>query len=243
MAAGVDGTDTVCSPIIVTCVALPAGIGRAKKSLILLDNQSAVHIFHNLRLLKRLSWSRSPLHLSGIVEGQVLKTNRIGSFLDIALCNVWYSTKSAANILSLHQLHADGFPTIYDEIKDSFTLSTPNDGVLVFDWDADIEHYVCDFDQHVRDQGEEKVGRTYATIAENAKKYPERQVKAAKSARELLQRAGFPSTGKLKELIASGNVINEATSVQDLDRSDVILGPPVAALKGKTRKNQPTTIT
>ena len=223
-------------------MALPAGISRAKKSLILLDNQSAVHIFHNLRLLKRLSWSRSPLHLSGIVEGQVLKTNRIGSFLDIAVSNVWYSTKSAANILSLHQLHADGFPTIYDEIEDSFTLSTPNDGVLVFDWDKDIEHYVCDFDRHVREQSEETVGRTYATVAENAKKYPERQIKAAKSARDLLQRAGFPSAGKLKELIASGNVINEATSIQDVDRSTDIFGPSVAALKGKMRKSQPTTI-
>ena len=174
MAAGVAGTDTVCSPIIVTSVALPAGIGQAKKSHILLDNQSSVHIFHNLRLLKKpLSWSRSPLHLGGIVEGQVLKTNRIGSFLDIALCNVWYSTKSAANILSLHQLSEDGHPTIYDENKDSFSVSTPNDGVLVFDWDNDIEHYVCNFDQHVRQQREEKVGKSFTTIAENAKKYPE----------------------------------------------------------------------
>ena len=144
--------------------------------------------------------------------------------------------------MSLHQLSEDGHPTIYDENKDSFSVSTPNDGVLVFDWDNDIEHYVCNFDQHVRQQREEKVGKSFTTIAENAKKYPERQIKAAKSARDLLQRAGFPSTGKLKELIASGNVTNEATSIQDVERSTEIFGPSVAALKGKTRKNQPTTI-
>lgn len=224
-------------------MALPAGVRRANASHILLDNQSSVHIFHNKNLLsKPLSRSPVPLHLGGIVEGQVLKTDRQGSFLDIANGNVWFSTRSVANILSLHQLHEDGFPTLYDKEQDCFALSTPNDGVLVFRWDNDIEHYVCNFDTHVRETSKTNTGYAYPTVAQNAAKYPARQLKAAKTARELLHRAGFPSTGKLKELISSGNVINEGTSVQDLERADDIFGPSVASMKGKTSKIQPTTM-
>lgn len=172
----------------------------------------------------------------------MLKTNWVGSFLDIAVDNVWFSSQSAANILSLHLLYNDGFPSAYDEVSDMFSLSTPNNGVLVFEWDDDIEHYVCNFDKHVRGTRGQNVVSTYTTIAENTAKYPARQVKAAKQARELEMRAGFPSVGKLKELIASGNVINEPTSIQDLERAVNIYGPTVPALKGKTRKMQPTSM-
>jgi hypothetical protein len=225
-------------------VALPAGVSRSKSSHILLDNQSAVHIFNNKKLLnKPLRQSDIPLHLGGIVNGQVLKTQWLGTFLDIAVGNVWFSSQAAANILSLHLLHEDGFYSHYNSKDDTFCLSTPNDGVLVFEWDENIEHYVCNFDCHVRKKHDKtQVGVAFPTIAENSAKYPARQVKAATAARELLQRAGFPSTGKLKELVNSGNLVNTQTSVQDLERATDIFGPDVAALKGKTRKLQPTSI-
>ena len=224
-------------------MALPAGVSRAKTSHILLDNQSSVHIFNNKKLLKKpLRQSDIPLHLGGIVDGQVLKTQWLGTFLDIAVGNVWFSSQAAANILSLHLLHEDGFYSQYNSKDDAFCLSTPNDGVLMFKWDENIEHYVCNFDCHVRNQDKTQVNASFPTIAENSAKFPARQVKAATAARELLQRAGFPSTGKLKELVNSGNLVNTQTSVQDLERATNIFGPDVATLKGKTRKLQPTSI-
>ena len=55
-------------------------------------------------LLSKVSRSKTSLHLGGIVEGHVLKTDQIGSFLDVADHCVWYSPESVANILSFHQL-------------------------------------------------------------------------------------------------------------------------------------------
>ena len=85
-----------------------------------------------------------------------------------------------ANVSSLHRLHSDGFPTNFDKDVDRFFLSTPRNGVLAFNWDGEIEHYVCDFDCHVRNT--ERNGKALTTIAENMANYPVRLVKAAKDA-------------------------------------------------------------
>ena len=179
------------------------------------------------------------------MSGHVLKTGLQGSFLDIATGNVWQSDATVANVLSLHQLVVDGVPIIYDNKCDIFSVHTPSKGVLVFPWDDSVGHYVCDFDMHSREQetqSEVVAGTALPTIADNVAKYPQRLIKAARHAWLLQQRAGFPSTGKLSELISSSNLINEPASVQDIERATRVFGPSVPALKGKTQKRQPTTI-
>jgi hypothetical protein len=114
--------------------------------------------------------------------------------------------------------------------------------VLEFPWDERVEHYVCDFGLHLSKRQHKKtmVCQTLATIADNVSQYPKRVVKAARRASELIARLGFPSTGKLAELINSGNLTNEVVSVQDIERALDIFGPSVPSLKGKTQKRQPT---
>ena len=180
------------------------------------------------------------------MNGHVLKTSTQGSFLDIAHQNVWYSKDSVANVLSFHQLEVDGHSPSYDEMEKAFLVPTPNHGVLKFTWDEQVEHYVCDYKEHMRTHDASvrslavNIVRVLTTIAENSAKYPKRLVKSAGHANELLARAGFPSTGKLAELINSGNLTNTSVSVQDIERALEIYGPSVPALKGKTQKRQPT---
>jgi hypothetical protein len=180
------------------------------------------------------------------VKGHVLKTSTQGSFLDIAHQNVWYSKDSVANVLSFHQLEVDGHSPSYDQLKKAFIVRTPNHGVMTFTWDDHVEHYVCDFREHMKTQKARvrtlttDIVRVLTTIAENSAKYPKRQVKSAGQASGLLARAGFPSTGKLAELINSGNLTNTSVSVQDIERALQIFGPSVPGLKGKTQKKQPT---
>ena len=214
-------------------------IGRLS---ILLDNQSSVHIFRNKALLSRLATSDTLLHLGGIVKGHVLKTKQVGSFLDVANHCVWYSPESVANILSFHQLEVDGHSPCYDRLKKVFLVQSPSFGVLEFPWDERAQHYVCDFGKHLSKRHTRKtlVCQTLTTIADNESQYPKRLVKAARRANELIARLGFPSTGKLAELINSGNLTNEVVSVQDIERALEICGPPVPSLKGKTQKRQPT---
>ena len=209
---------------------------------ILLDNQSSVHIFKSKKLLDSIVSSDTTLHLGGVVKGHVLKTNQKGSFLDIAKENVWYSTDSVANILSFRQLEEDGHSPHYDQLKKAFIVPTTSYGVLEFPWDKRAEHYVCDFAQHMdkRNTLITKASDILTTIASNEAQYPKRLVKAARRARDLQARLGFLSTGKLAELINSGNLTNESVSVQDIERAQNIFGPAVASLKGKTQKRQPT---
>lgn len=221
---------------------LSGGARKTGAFIILLDNQSSVHIFHNNQLLASIVKSNTTLHLGGIVKGHVLKTDNIGSFLDIASQNVWYSKDSVANILSFHQLEEDGHSPTYDRNKKAFIVPTPNNGVMEFTWDANVEHYVCDFAKHMakRDILMKKASDTLTTIASNEAQYPKRLVKAARRARDLQARLGFLSTGKLAELINSGNLTNESVSVQDIERAHDIYGHAVQSLKGKTQKRQPT---
>ena len=193
-------------------------------------------------LLSRLALSDTSLHLGGIVKGHVLKTRHQGSFLDVARHNVWYSPESVANVLSFHQLEVDGHSPYYDRMRKVFIVQSPNHGVLEFPWDEHAEHYVCDFGLHQSRRRALKtmVCQTLATISDNESKYPKRVVKAARRASELIARLGFPSTGKLAELINSGNLTNEVVSVQDIERANEIFGPSVPSLKGKTQKRQPT---
>ena len=224
-------------------LALSGGARITGKFDILLDNQSSVHIFHNIKLLVGpIVSSDTTLHLGGIVKGHVLKTNKTGTFLDIAKSNVWYSTDSVANILSFRLLEEDGHSPTYDRERKAFVVPTPQYGILEFPWDVRAEHYVCDFAQHMakRDKLIRKASETLTTIASNEAQYPKRLVKAARRARDLLARLGFLSTGKLAELINSGNLTNESVSVQDIERAQDIFGPPVPCLKGKTQKRQPT---
>ena len=221
---------------------LSGGVKSTGLLHILLDNQSSVHIFRNKKLLKSIVSSETTLHLGGVVKGTVLKTNQMGSFLDIANRNVWYSTDSVANILSFRQLEQDGHSPSYDQLKKAFIVPTRHYGVLEFPWDQRAEHYVCDFAIHMEKRNTlmTKASDILTTIASNEAQYPKRLVKAARRARDLQARLGFLSTGKLAELINSGNLTNESVSVQDIERADNILGPAVASLKGKTQKRQPT---
>lgn len=176
------------------------------------------------------------------MKGHVLKTSQVGSFLDIADHCVWYSPESVANILSFHQLDVDGHSPLYDQLKKVFFVQSPRWGVLEFPWDEHAEHYVCDFELHLSKRQHKKtmVCQCLTTIEDNQSKYPKRLVKAARRASELIGRLGFPSTGKLAELINSGNLTNEVVSVQDIERALDIFGPSVPSLKGKTQKRQPT---
>ena len=225
---------------------LSGGVKKTGMSHILLDNQSSVHIFHNKTLLNQFVKSETTLHLGGVVKGHVLKTDIQGSFLDIAKENVWYSTDSVANILSFRQLEEDGHSPTYDRVRKAFIVPTPMDGVLEFSWDANVEHYVCDFAKHqalrvtLMTKASDVLTTVLTTIASNEAQYPKRLVKAARRARDLQARLGFLSTGKLAELINSGNLTNESVSVQDAERALAILGPDIASLKGKTQKRQPT---
>jgi hypothetical protein len=209
-----------------------AGAKYSADYCVLLDNQSCVHIFCNLLLLlhhpiKSPDW----LYLRGIVDGPTLKTNMIGSFRDIAVDNVWYSKDAVANILSLNLLHASGLEVAYSAIKNEFTVVTPSDGVMVFEWDDKVEHYLCDLSSSA-----------YSTIADNLKLFSKRESRAAVSARNLMMSMGFMSNKKTKQLLQSGNMINEASSQSDVDRVDAIFGKDGSGLTGKSDKGKPTSM-
>jgi hypothetical protein len=78
----------------------------------------------------------------------------------------------------------------YNANKNEFTVVTPSDGIMVFEWDDKVEHYLCDLSSSA-----------YSTIADYLKLLSNRDSRAAVSAYNLMMFMGFMSNKKTKQLL------------------------------------------
>jgi hypothetical protein len=194
-------------------------------SWILLDNQSTIDVFCNDKLLtdiRRVTESMSIYCNAG------MKTTSLKGMLQ-GYGEVWYLPTGIANILSLSRVREKGFVVVYDDDKNCFMLTRNMEEKIVFK-QSERGLYFYDTDET------QKHGNLFVvnTVAHNKSKFSHRDVIRATEARKLLCKIGRPSQQTFLRIIDRNLLPNCPITRRDAMNAQLIFGPDVGSLKGKT---------
>jgi hypothetical protein len=77
---------------------------------------------------------------------------------------------------------------------------------------------------------------------ENMEMFNLRQIKQAKLTRQVYQALGTPSIQDFKAIVTMNAVNNLPITIEDIDSAELIFGPDIRALKGKTVRRKPAPV-
>ena len=176
--------------------------------------------------------SDKEITLQGVQSGaSVIKINQEGDFRSLG--KVYYTTKTATNILSLAVMVDNGNQITYDQPSDTFNLTSKGDQeTFTFKRKnapgSEGRFYCCNMAERGIDRA------LVETVAENLTAYSKREVSSAAKAREMLSKMGFPPVSEAIGIIENGK--NFDITAHDFKVADAIWGADIATLKGKTVK-------
>lgn len=217
---------------VILCITADILTGSAESSNlnpweILLDNQATVSVFHNKRLLQNIRRASTPITIKGI--GGSLKVDLVGD----AGCfgEVYFCPQATANLLCFYDVDQKHHVS-YDRDAKTFEVNISENKTYKFV--ARGKLHVCDIN----------AGRNVVltnTVEENEGLYTKRELAAARQAKDLSKRLGYPSMQDLKQMLSTGSLVNCPITHHDIDRAIHIYGPDIAAVKGKTKSTKPNT--
>lgn len=213
---------------------------------VLLDNQATKGIFGNSDLLSDITKVNSYTTFSGV--GGSLKTNLVGTFGPLGV-KVHYSPNFGYNVLSFSDVE-DKHEIVYSPRR-SFKVSCHNgktyeflrrvSGLWSCNFAGDADTVAISAHKNGTDPPPSETV-AIQTVQENESMFSRREIKAAKAARELSKRLGYPSSQDLQSMLRRGVINNSPVTAQDVQRAERLYGPEVASLKGKTKAVKPTVI-
>ncbi len=193
---------------------------------VIIDSGSDVHLFRNQSLLSNLREADEFISLKGVNNSAPrLQITEEGEFAGIK--NVYYSSNSSANILSLCLL--EQHHKINYQQGRSITLCVDKHK-MVFNKVDRKYIYVVNPEQDT----------LVSTIAENRIGYSKRDIQRAQAAKEFIAKLHHPSEQAVINSIKAGNFNNLDVTEQDVRRAFKIFGPDIYALKGKATAPKPT---
>ena len=199
---------------------------------ILLDSQASVNVFCNGELLDDIGSSDKEITLQGVqAEASGIKISQEGDFRTLG--KVYYSPKTAANILSYAVMVDSGNKISYHQPSDTFTLTSKGDEeTFTFKRKnapgSEGRFYCCDMSK----RGADRV--LVEIVTENMRSYNKREVASAAKAREMLSKMGYPPVCEAIAIVENGK--NFEITAHDFKVADAIWGSDLASLKGKTVK-------
>ena len=192
---------------------------------LIFDSGANATLIKNKELLSNIH-QVSPTTFDGLSGTLTVTTS--GDLLGI--CEAYFHADAVANIVSLSQLRDLGHDVSYNCSTDEFILSYRH-GVCSFSR-RENGLYVCDVPASAT--------RTamVTTVSDNESHYSIRDVKRARSARDLQRRLGNPTDTVLGKLLSNGYIIDPTVLPGDVLRATAIYGPNVEGLKGRTTKKK-----
>jgi hypothetical protein len=199
----------------------------SSSSQVFLDSAASQSIFKSLDLLALITPITNAPRVKGVEKGSkgVSVTAR-GTFLDLGRVN--YSANVRANLLSLSCLVDQGCVVTYNQPND-FYLVTGTTGI-VHCFSRTTTHtnggmVKATFYSLDKDQAEELVA-IVSTVAENSRRYTERELKQVTAAQELMRRLGHVPPAEAISILKSG-INNTTVSPVDITNATSIHGHPI----------------
>lgn len=195
------------------------------RNILLLDTGASDNIVRDADLLTDIREVEQEVSINGI--GGTITTKIVGRIHPFG--DAYYHPAAAANIISFSTVTKNSRIT-YDSNMKRFHVDTETGECVTF-----AEQPSGLYAAYIAKS-------LVANVEENGKGYSKAEVKAARSARELLRKMGFPSERELSEMIRNGAIVDSPVTVHDVARAHAIYGQDVASLKGKTTGGRPTKV-
>ena len=193
------------------------------ESWIVLDSQSTIDVFSNSDLLTKIHETNNTLRIR--CNAGKKTTNFRGHLSGYGW--VWYYPEGIANILSLSRVR-ECFRVTFDSAMDNCFHVHKAGKVLRFQ-EASKRLYYFD----TADRDEEGTMLT-TTVDDNKRKFSALDLTQAKQARALQRRIGRPMTRDFIRYVASDMIPNCPVTIQDIKNAELIWGPDLGCVKGKT---------
>ena len=195
--------------------------------MILLDNQSAVDLLCNCRLVSRAWKTDETMTAHG--NGGTLTINMKAHVLNHG--DIWFDASASTNILSLKNVRE----------KSCVTHDSRNgDGAFVARKPSRSDAHFVVRANGLRHRGTSNCQLAMVlTVKEESEGFSKRQIVEAKKARVLQGVVGHPSTSDLKWIVNSNLIRNYPVTAEHIDRAEKTRGPSLPALKGKTSRQSP----
>lgn len=214
-----------------TNVSLTTYEDKLPSSWILLDNQSTVHVFNNRRMFCKLCTVKTTMTIR--CNAGTKTTNQQGLLPGFGW--VWYLPEGIANIFSLSKIAAKYRVTFDSSASPCFIVHKPDGSTRVFQQHSSGLYYL--------DASKSTGVALINTVDNNKTKYSKKDYLCAKAARRLQNILGLPSTATFLEIADKKRLLNSKVTHCDIVIAEEIFGPNVAALKGKTVRKTPNTVT
>ena len=201
-------------------------------TMLVMDSGSSVNLVSNEELLTDIY--ESDVTLTVRCNAGVKQTRLRGRLRGYGF--VWLSRGwGVANVISLSRTK-EKFRVTYDSLENSFNVIKDDGSMIQF---TERSNRLYCFDPKERT---EQSTILITTVANNKLKFSGQDVAKADLARKL-QRVTFrPSTADLIEHINKKAIKNCPVSAQDVRNAEIIYGPDVGSLQGKTTWTQPSPV-
>ena len=193
------------------------------KNWLLLDNQSTVHVICNPDMLSGIHKINRSMYIH--CNAGVTSTNLVGELSGVGL--VWYHSEGIANIISLSKIRRTNRVT-FDSHDDNVFRLYNKDGTTYRGF-QESDHGL--YYSNLKEQA--VVMTAVETVEENKKKFSLLDRKRAKRARELQDILNI-TTKEMLSVIDNNHIPNCPVTRDDVRVAEVIHGPSLVGLKGKT---------
>ena len=200
---------------------------------ILLDNGSTIDVFKTGKLLKDVKESHTRMRIH--CNAGTSTTNLIGQLPGYG--EVWFHPEGIANILSLYNL-TKKFRVTFDSANEDGFVVHKADGHHQYFKPSNDGLYYLNTDVRQKDST-----LLLNTVKKNENRFTKRDILRAQAARKLQNTIGRPPLRRFIEIVKFNLLPNCTTTIQDIINAELIYGPNLGSLKGKTPRTNPPAVT